>query len=214
MPRNWLPIRGVVGGLLVAASVEHESSRLAVWDPARRRLVRMLAGDYPVAASASRVAYPDRTCETASEACVLRIVDLRDGSENVVALPQGYAGPVGEFTDDDSAVVLTLTDRMGEDRSQSVVVSVDSGNVLPLPGSTVVLANAATIAWIPTANAAVLAALSDDDTMLAVWRRSSSTIETVPGRFTGRWCLAVRPALLGIQPGWVSGRAGDAGATA
>jgi hypothetical protein len=150
------------------------------------------AGQYVAAVSATRLARPDQTCGTASEGCVLRIVDLRTGSESVVGLPRGYPGAIlGAFTDDHSALVLTLID--GEDHGQSFVVSVDTGTVMPLPGSALAEPRGADVAWIPGGDAAVLAAMTESGTTLAVWRRSGSTVEVVPGRFAGRWGFAVRP---------------------
>jgi hypothetical protein len=193
LPRNWSGIRGVVGGLLISKSIPGTAeSRMAVWDPARRRTVRSLPfGQYPAAVSATRLARPDHTCGTASEGCVLHIADLRNGGDSVVALPRGYTGPLGEFTDDHSALVLTLTD--GQTHGQSFLVSVETGHVMELPGSTLREPLGATLAWIPAADAAVLAALTESETTLAVWRRSGLTVELVPGRFPGGWSVAVRP---------------------
>lgn len=202
LPRQWRLVRGVHGGLLIArfhpkrdgdAGIEE----LAVWDPRRRRIVRSLArGGYPVAMTATTVAWPDARCDIESEGCVLHITDVGTGKDRLIQLSRGYASPLrGVFSPDGSAVALAMLERIHDVAQTTVMVDTETGQVRRLTGATAALGGT-TVEWTPDGEAVVLTAtgLHGGAASLAIWRRSGGEAERVHGDFGSYPAVAVRPA--------------------
>lgn len=191
LPKGWRLVRGVAGGVLLRRHAE--ITRLAVWDPARRRFVRELGNWDRVAESVDRVAWADPKCVTESGGCVLHVSDLQTGTKREVAVPDTYQPVVAAFSRDGQVLVTSLLGHAGQDGS-IVAVTLETGSVEPLVGATWKGQRGigAVIGWAPDGNAVVLAA--PGGSQLAVWRRSEAGVEMVPGRFDGSWPVAVRPA--------------------
>jgi hypothetical protein len=106
VPRGWVFVRGVSGGVLLSTG-----ESLLVWDPDRSRPVRSIRGVKEIVATTNTfVAWiPDDSCQPQRHACSLHVTDLRDGSDVVAMLPT-HSGPVaGEFSPDRSALALVLS---------------------------------------------------------------------------------------------------------
>lgn len=198
LPTRHYPIRGVVGGLLVSTYHEEDATTtISVWDPDRRRIVRTVGrGGGPLAATATHVSWSDRSCPTASEACILHITDVRTGSDAVVPLPRGHFIHSGALSPDGTAIALTTVSEWSDRHvAHSFVISVDSGHVVPLAGSRVLVERDLGVHWTDAGDAVVLStSLARGGTTLGVWRRSGTGVEVVSGDFENAIVVAVRPA--------------------
>jgi len=181
LPRGWHLVRGVVGGLLVGRSDAKDGPvSLAVWDPQRDRFVLSLTrrGRHPVATSARQVAWPDHTCPSASEGCVLHVTDLRGGADVAFPLAHGYTASSGDFSPDGTELALAAQGDGQE--GLTFVVGIDTGTVLPIPGSAIEAGISGSL-WTPSGDAVILGAFGDEGASFAAWRRDGTGLEVVPG---------------------------------
>lgn len=183
LPAGWSWLRGVTGGLLgTAVNAGDGPERMMVWDPERRRAVLSEElGAWPAAVSGTHVAWSDRSCNTASEGCILHVTDLRDATEQVVPLPRGHSDPYGEFAPVGAALVLQMSSLADPRVLRVFVVGLETTRVTPLDWDGLHDALGVRLVWDPNGDGVVLAALGYTGTQIAVWNRATGRLELMPG---------------------------------
>lgn len=194
LPRRWMLIRGVRGGLLIGRfDTAVGPHRLAVWDPVRRRArLSINSGGFPIGATSTHVAWPDQSCLSASAGCIVHITDVRTGANRVVALPSEYATPHGALSADGSllAVVMFRSDGVG----RIFVAAVETGHVSPVTPDALGLQDAA-LQWTPDDDAVLIRQTEATAWVpLTIWRLAGPGIEVIPGEYADVGAVVVRPA--------------------
>jgi hypothetical protein len=192
LPAGWYWRRGVARGLFAnSETLPDGSQRFIVWDPARRKsMLSKRVASYAAAISATVAAWPDRTCTSAAEACVVHVMDLRTGADRLLPMPRGYESPRGEFAPDGRGLVLTM---WGDGGVQPFVVALESMTVTAIERSGLGHADLSA-AWGPNGDAVVLLTRDGSVSRVFVWSRDTGAVTQIPGWVAETDSVVVRPA--------------------